>query len=182
LAVLKTPFSSVTCSAFAARSTSSLRLAAHVALEHRAAGCTCRTYPTRRAAAGTTFGALPLARIAPLQVQRFEPKPIRLLGALSASPVCAGFRLSRKTRRPQSWTGRGFVENTAINLSSLQMSRGMSKRNEFLTAGVSEKRAKARRQSKAGTPMDLFLGPTDGLAKAFLNKRRSQRRDFQRQI
>ena len=34
---------------------------------------TCRPYPTRRAAAGTTIGALPLARITPLQVQRFEP-------------------------------------------------------------------------------------------------------------
>jgi hypothetical protein len=37
------------------------------------------------------------------------------------------------------------------------MSRGMSKRNEFLIAGVSEKRAKARRQSKAGTPVGMYL-------------------------
>jgi hypothetical protein len=29
----------------------------------------------------------------------------------------------------------------------------MSKRNEFLIAGVSEKRAKARRQNKAGSPV-----------------------------
>jgi hypothetical protein len=43
----------------------------------------------------------------------------------------------------------------------------MSKRNEFLIAGVSEKRAKARRQSKAGTPMDLYLAPLGGFAKQF---------------
>jgi hypothetical protein len=32
----------------------------------------------------------------------------------------------------------------------------MSKRIEFLTAGVFEKRAKAHRQSKAGTPRAFF--------------------------
>jgi hypothetical protein len=63
----------------------------------------------------------------------------------------------------------------------------MSKRIKFLIAGVFEKRAKARRQSKAGTPMDLFLGPTGGLAKGFLvtrvflSKDHRKRRDFQRQ-
>jgi hypothetical protein len=41
----------------------------------------------------------------------------------------------------------------------------MSKRNEFLIAGVSEKRAKARRQSKAGTPMDMYLKALPGIAK-----------------
>ena len=41
----------------------------------------------------------------------------------------------------------------------------MSKRNEFLTAGVSEKRAKARRQAKAGTPMGDYLEPLAGFAK-----------------
>jgi hypothetical protein len=43
----------------------------------------------------------------------------------------------------------------------------MSKRNEFLTAGVSEKRAKARRQSKAGTPIGFYLEPLRGFAKRF---------------
>jgi hypothetical protein len=47
----------------------------------------------------------------------------------------------------------------AIYFPSLQMSRRMSKRNEFLIAGVSEKRAKARRQSKAGTPIGNYLEP-----------------------
>jgi hypothetical protein len=41
----------------------------------------------------------------------------------------------------------------------------MSKRNEFLTVGVSEKRAKARRQAKAGTPMGDYLEPLAGFAK-----------------
>jgi hypothetical protein len=44
----------------------------------------------------------------------------------------------------------------------------MSKRNEFLIAGVSEKRAKARRQSKAGTPMRVYLEALGGFAKGFL--------------
>jgi hypothetical protein len=43
----------------------------------------------------------------------------------------------------------------------------MSKRNEFLIAGVSEKRAKARRQSKAGTPIGNYLEPLRGFAKRF---------------
>jgi hypothetical protein len=41
----------------------------------------------------------------------------------------------------------------------------MSKRNEFLTVGVSEKRAKARRQAKAGTPMGGYLELLRGFAK-----------------
>ena len=48
----------------------------------------------------------------------------------------------------------------------------MSKRNEFLIAGVSEKRAKARRQSKAGTPMSVYLEPLSGFAKRFPGPRR----------
>src|SRR4029078_5090898 len=47
------------------------------------------------------------------------------------------------------------------------MSRRMSKRIGFLTAGVSEKRAKAHRQSKAGTPRDVLVAAPSAVAKRF---------------
>jgi hypothetical protein len=118
-----------------------------------AAGCDLPTRPMQHAAAGTTFRALPLARIAPLQVQRFEPiiGPIART-AIGLTRLC---RLSIKpeARRLQSWTGRGFSNCSGHFLFPFRCPAGMSKRNEFLTVGVSEKRAKARRQAKAGTPM-----------------------------
>ncbi len=42
---------------------------------------------------------------------RFQPG---CPGPLSALPVCAGDQLSRKNRRPQSWTGRGLTRVAAL--------------------------------------------------------------------
>jgi hypothetical protein len=113
LVVLKTSFNSAICSALAARSTSSLRLAVCATVdENRRLRCAVPAVATRTQ--GRRFRALPLAWLAPCKVQRFEPIPARLPGPLSALPVCAGDQLSRKNRRPQSWTGRGLTRVAAL--------------------------------------------------------------------